>query len=57
MTHSKQERAGGLAHGRVTGDIPEAKFREFEQEAKKRKQDGAGGSDAGLGSTGGAGEQ
>ena len=45
------------AHGLVTGDIPEAKFREFETEAKKRKQDVAGGTDAGLGAMGAAGEQ
>ena len=44
-------------HGLVTGDIPEAKFREFERFAKKRKRDAADGSGAGSGATGGAGEQ
>ena len=46
--HSREFKEGGLSHGRVDGDIPEAKFKEFEKVAKssggRRTQNATGGS-------------
>ena len=50
--HSRESKEGGLSHGRVDGDIPEAKFKEFEKVAntsgRRRTQNATGGSASGA---------